>query len=98
MFEGLPSKSLRNATYEAIITWKSYPHGKYLLLVVEGMALCKQGQFGPRPGVHLSSQHQLFLPQFQPHLQVIHVGICLLCHLQQQSTTFIQVTLKTGGF
>lgn len=65
-----------------VLPWESYRHVEDLLLVVEGMALSKQGQFGPGPAVDLSPEHQLLLPQLQTHPEVIHVGFGLLCHLQ----------------
>lgn len=58
-----------------------HPHEKNLLLRVEGMTLCKQSQLGSCPGVHLSAQQQLLLPQLQPHTQVVQVGVGLLRHL-----------------
>lgn len=67
---------------------KSYPHGEYLLLIVERVARCKQSQLSDRPDVHLSTQRQLLLPQLQRHLEVIHGRVGLLSHLQNISWTF----------
>lgn len=76
----------------------SHLHVRDVLLVVEGMALSKQGQFGPRPAVHLPTQTQLLVPQLQPHPEVVHTGVRLLRHLHQQHFRKLQPASQTWNF
>lgn len=70
---------------------RSYPHGKNMLFIVEGMTFCKHGQLGFGPVLHFFTQNQLLLPQLHPHTQVIQVGIGLLRHLQNDAKRLTQM-------
>lgn len=86
--EGFPSEALRSP----------HLHVRDVLLVVEGVALSKQGQLGPRPAVHLPTQTQLLVPQLQPHPEVVHAAVRLLRHLHQQHFSKLQPASQTWNF